>query len=236
VLRDMTQQQRLADQIKRQEQLTAMGHLASGVAHEIRNPLNAISMIAQRLKLEFTPQSDKAEYRHLTDTVVHESRRINDIVRQFLQFAKPAPLNKQPAEIGEIMQKVAALIQPAADEKKIKVTVDGQAVKAVEMDEDKIQQALLNLAQNSVDACSQGNEIRLAWRMVEQKIAITISDDGPGISEQDLPKIFHLYYTTRERGTGIGLSIVQQIINQHNGMITVESSPGKGATFTIELS
>ena len=235
VLRDMTQQQKLTEQIKRQEQLSAMGHLASGVAHEVRNPLNAISMIAQRLRLEFSPQADETEYQHLTATVVSEAKRINNIVQQFLSFARPAPLHKQPTDLASLLQQVATLIGPAAAEKGISVSIDCQVINEVEIDRDKMQQALFNLVQNSVDACSSGDEIHLTCRMVDEKIQLAVADNGPGINEQDLPKIFHLYYTTREKGTGIGLSIVQQIINQHNGMISVESRPGQGAAFTIEL-
>jgi two-component system, NtrC family, sensor histidine kinase HydH len=205
------------------------------VAHEIRNPLNAISMIAQRLKLEFSPRTDMEEYEQLTGTVVAETRRINDIVQQFLQFARPADLQKQPSQIGDILRLVAALLTPTAQQKKISLSIDCQAVKEIELDRDKIQQALLNLAQNSLDACSAGDRVQMTCKMVGEKIQVVIRDNGPGINEQDLPKIFHLYYTTREKGTGIGLSIVQQIINQHNGTITVESTPGHGAGFTIEL-
>lgn len=235
VLRDMTQQQRLADQIKRQEQLTAMGHLASGVAHEIRNPLNAVSMIAQRLGLEFSPKEDAEEYYRLTRTVVSESRRINDIIQQFLTFAKPAPLNRGSCRVEEILDHVAGLIRPTAEGKGIKVTVHAQAVREFKIDRDKISQALLNLAQNSVDACSSGDEVQLACRPLGEKVQLIVRDNGPGIQQADLGKIFHLYYTTREKGTGIGLSIVQQIVNQHDGLITASSSPGQGATFTIEL-
>jgi len=235
VMRDMTQQQRLADQIKRQEQLTAMGHLASGVAHEIRNPLNAVSMIAQRLGLEFSPKEDAEEYHRLTQTVVSESRRINDIIQQFLTFAKPAPLNRDRCRVEEILHHVAGLIRPTAEAKGIHVTVHAQPVREIEIDRDKMAQALLNLAQNSVDACSSGDEIQLACRPMGDKVHLIVRDNGPGIQQGDLGKIFHLYYTTREKGTGIGLSIVQQIVNQHDGLITVNSSPGQGATFTIEL-
>jgi two-component system, NtrC family, sensor histidine kinase HydH len=235
VLRDLTHQQRMAEQIKRQEQLSAMGHLASGVAHEIRNPLNAISMIAQRLKLEFTPPADAPEYSHLTETVIHEAGRINEIIRQFLQFARPAPLHKQPVQPAEILRHVATLLTPAARQKNIALAVECRTTAEIELDRDKLQQALLNLVQNSIEACSSGDRIHLGCRMTNEKLSITVQDSGPGISEQDLPKIFHLYYTTRESGTGIGLSIVQQIVNQHNGVITVDSSPGKGALFTIEL-
>ncbi len=235
VLRDMTQQQRLADQIKRQEQLTAMGHLASGVAHEIRNPLNAVSMIAQRLGLEFSPQEDAEEYHRLTQTVVSESRRINDIIQQFLTFAKPAPLNRDRCRVEELLHHIAGVIKPAAEAKGIKVTVHAHPVREIEIDRDKMEQALLNLAQNSVDACASGDEVQLACAPLGEKVQLIVRDNGPGIQQADLGKIFHLYYTTREKGTGIGLSIVQQIVNQHDGLIMVSSTPGQGATFTIEL-
>ena len=235
VLRDLTEQKRLQEHIKRQDQLNAMGHLASGVAHEIRNPLNAISMIGQRLRLEFKPAAEQEEYLLLTTTLVSESRRINDIVQQFLQFSRPAPLNKQPARLDSLLQNWGTLLAPGCSAKGVQLEVLCSETPAIMVDADKLQQAIWNLAQNSLDACQPGDRLTISCEPVQDNVRITIRDTGHGISEQDLPKIFHLYFTTREKGTGLGLAIVQQIVAQHDGVITVDSRPGQGTTFTIEL-
>jgi two-component system, NtrC family, sensor histidine kinase HydH len=235
VLRDVTEQKRLEEHIKRQDQLNAMSHLASGVAHEIRNPLNAISMIGQRLRLEFQPGTEREEYEQLTKTLVSESRRINDIVQQFLQFSRPAPLNKQLVRLDGLVHNWGTLLTPVCSAKGVQLDVACSETVNIAVDADKLQQAIWNLVQNSLDACRAGDRIAITAETVQDKIRIIVKDSGHGISEQDLPKIFHLYFTTREKGTGLGLAIVQQIIAQHDGVITVDSQPGQGTTFTIEL-
>jgi len=235
VIKNLTQQKKLEANLRRKDQLTAMGSLAFGVAHEIRNPLNAISMIAQRFQKEFEPRTDTEEFRRLSITMSHETRRINEIVQQFLQFARPPKLNKQRTDLSRLVALVATLVEPEAKEKGIQIESHCRPVPEISVDRDKLQQALLNLAQNCLQACSTGQEIIFACEQQDESIRIMVSDTGKGIAEENLPKIFNLYFTTREEGTGLGLSIVQQIVSQHNGTIEVKSQEGEGSTFTISL-
>jgi len=235
VIKDLTQQKQLEENLKRKDRLTAMGHLASGVAHEIRNPLNAISMIAQRFLKEFEPASDAEEYQKLASTMVSETRRINDIIQQFLMFARPPKLQKSHLQVEAIVNSVATLIRHEADDKGIHIDVDCSPLPPIFADRDKLQQALLNIARNSIQACSTGDTIVMSCRGNEDTIEIKISDNGKGMEKDILDKIFNIYFTTKEDGTGLGLSIVQQIISQHNGTIDVKSKPGQGTTFTIHL-
>lgn len=235
LIHDARERQRMEEQLARQEKLTAMGHLASGVAHEIRNPLNAVSMIAQRLQREFEPRADGSEYRELTTTLASESRRINAIITQFLQFARPAPLNKTPLRLDQLVGHVAALLQGEAGQRGITISQECRQVREISADGDKLTQALLNLVRNSIAACSPGGRIALSCRQLGEEIAVEVQDNGAGIAPEELDKIFNLYYTTREEGSGLGLSIVQQIVTQHGGKIQVASQPGQGTRFTITL-
>jgi signal transduction histidine kinase len=222
LLRELRERRRTEEQRRRQEQITAMGHLASGVAHEIRNPLNAVSIIAQRLDREFEPSRDADEYRQLTGTLAAESRRINDIVTQFLQFARPAPLNLIPVRLE-------------ADRSGVTLTSHCREVREVMADGDKLTQALINLVRNSLAACTEGGHIELTCSPQGDQILLSVADDGAGIAPENIGKIFNLYFTTSEGGSGLGLSIVQQIIAQHEGSIRVESEPGRATRFTITL-
>jgi PAS domain S-box-containing protein len=235
VVKDITEQKKLEENLKRQNQISAMGHLASGVAHEIRNPLNAIGMIAQRFKTEFKPQEDEDEYNAMAFTMVNETRRINDIIQQFLQFAKPGKLNKTKIDIKSVLQNVMTLLQQSSAEKGIRITSDCASVAEIEADADRLGQVFLNIGQNALQACSEGDRIHFSCREQDNRLEIKIIDSGKGIKEEELDKIFNLYYTTRETGTGIGLSIVQQIISQHHGTIDVQSKPEEGTVFTIYL-
>ncbi|MBD3383883.1 PAS domain S-box protein [candidate division KSB1 bacterium] len=233
VVKDITEQKKLEENLKRQNQISAMGHLASGVAHEIRNPLNAIGMIAQRFKTEFKPQED--EYNAMASTIVNETRRINDIIQQFLRFAKPGKLNKTKIDIKSVLQNVMTLLQQSSAEKGIRITSDCPSRVDIEADADRLGQVFLNIGQNALQACSRGDRVHFSCREEDNRLEIKITDNGKGIKEEELDKIFNLYYTTRETGTGIGLSIVQQIISQHHGTIDVQSKPEEGTVFTIYL-
>ncbi|MBN2354574.1 PAS domain-containing protein [candidate division KSB1 bacterium] len=235
MIKDLTEQQRLQEHIKRQEQISAMGHLASGVAHEIRNPLNAIGMISQRLHQEFAPKSDESEYLQLTDALYNETRRINDIVQQFLQFVRPPKIVKSVVDLEKVVSHVVGLMQGEAEKKGVKLSAECQPVPAIQADGDKLTQALLNLAQNSLAACSRDDHIEIGCRSEAGYVILEIRDSGSGIAPENLSKIFNLYFTTRKDGSGLGLSIVQQIVSQHDGHITVESKPGEGTRFDIFL-
>ena len=234
VFRDITGIRGMEKQVQQHEKMAAMGELASGVAHEIRNPLNAISMVAQRYKKEFKPSGKADEYNSMTDVLLSETKRVNNIIQQFLRFARPPKLNKTEIEVKDLVKDVSAMIEAQCRSKKLEFELKCNCEQRINVDKDLMKQALLNILQNSVDAVKKG---KIIFEVEKSKsgILFTISDTGPGIPQDKLDKIFNLYFTTKPSGTGMGLSIVQQIISQHNGTINVESEAGKGTKFTIEI-
>jgi two-component system, NtrC family, sensor histidine kinase HydH len=236
VIKDLTEHKRLEENLKRRDQLAAMGHLASGVAHEIRNPLNAISMLAQRLRFEFEPRQEAQEYDKMAATMVSEIKRINTIIQQFLEFARPSAMQLQAVNICELSDELMTLTRPQAEQKNIKLQSRCSVDEKVPLDRSKLQQALLNLIQNGIDACSNGDHIHIDITIENKELVIKVSDTGRGILEKHISRIFNLYFTTKEQGTGIGLSLVQQIVSQHSGTIEVVSRPAfKGTLFTIYI-
>ncbi|RPI00166.1 MAG: PAS domain S-box protein [Calditrichaeota bacterium] len=234
VVQDITEAKIAEENQKRYEQIGAMGQLASGVAHEIRNPLNAISIIAQRLYQEFRPQDGEKEYEDLSRTIVQETRRINDIIQQFLQFARPFPLSLQNTDLLQIIKETVTLLQQQAVSTAINVSLECQAL-LINGDADSLKQVFLNLGQNALQACNEGGHLLFKCSRVGASARIDVIDDGRGIPADEINKIFNLYYTTKEGGAGIGLSIVQKIISQHQGAISVSSREKQGTTFTILL-
>lgn len=237
VIKDLTEKHALEENLHRQEKMTAMGQLASGVAHEIRNPLNAIGMISQRLDKEFEPNSDSEEFHELTKIISAESQRINTIIQQFLQFARPAKLNLEEANLNELIESTVLLLKSQAEQQNVEISANLQTVPQTSLDKNQIKQALLNLMRNSLEAMPENGRIEIRNSLTEFKneILIEISDTGEGINPETLPKIFNLYFTTKSKGTGLGLSLVHQIISQHNGRMEVESEVGKGTTFYVFL-
>ena len=235
VVRDVTESRAMEENIKRTEQLTAMGKLASAVAHEVRNPLNAISMTAQRLDREFSPKENEDKYRELTQMIKSESIRMNRIIEEFLKFAKPPKLNRQPTNIGKLLDEVTLLIKSQAEYHNIKVDKQYSDIGIWNLDREQIKQVVLNLLLNGIEAMSDGGTLSVKTWKEGDDLSIEVTDTGKGIPEDVLARIFDLYFTTKDMGTGLGLSIVQRIIAEHGGLIKVISRLGIGATFKIHL-
>jgi PAS domain S-box-containing protein len=235
VIKDMTETKRLEEEAKRNEKLSAMGELASGVAHEIRNPINAIGMIAQRLNKEFTSTSNQNEYSDITNLLRTEVNRINKIITQFLSYAKPIELNPKPVKIKSLFDEVYQLFESQAKQKGISIIKLYSDSIIINIDHDLIKQTLMNIIQNAIDAVSYKGEVNLKYLKVKHDVLIEISDNGVGIPDEQQKKIFDLYFTTKKDGNGLGLSISQKIISQHNGSIGFISKVNEGTTFKIIL-
>lgn len=235
VIKDLTEKKVWEERLRRQEKLTAMGELASGVAHEVRNPLNSISMIVQRFNFEFTPVNNEQEYRELANTVVVETKRVNDIIERFLQFARPPALNLQKHDLRDVLRKALKLVESQAKEQKVAITVNATEPLELNIDANQMEQVFLNLLQNSLHATPKGGTITVRAYKNEREAILEINDTGKGIPPEHLHRIFDLYFTTKETGTGMGLSVSDRIVSEHGGRIEVESELGKSSKFTIFL-
>ncbi len=235
VIEDLTERKKIEEELNRREKLTAMGELASGMAHEIRNPLNAISVIIQRLEREFEPLGGRDEYLQLARTVRSEISRMNGIVEQFLKLSRPAKLYPMEVDIGDLLKDVALLVEPEANRKGVSLERDLDHDIRASVDVDQIRQAVINLIRNAIDATERGDKIAISARCLEGDVMIDISDTGEGISKENLRRIFDMYFTTKSSGTGLGLSLAHRIVSEHGGRIEVESELAKGSTFRIIL-
>ena len=235
VIKDLTETRRLEEDAKRNEKLSAMGELASGVAHEIRNPINAIGMIAQRLNKEFIPKENEKEYSDITHLLRNEVNRINKIITQFLSYAKPIEINLKPVEMNSFLNEVYKLFEPQAKQKSVSFILKEGDNFNVNIDADLIKQAVLNIVGNAFDAVNENGYVTINYYKLKKHFVIEVSDNGKGMNPEQQRKIFDLYYTTKKDGNGLGLSITQKIIAQHKGSITLDSALNKGTTFKIIL-
>jgi signal transduction histidine kinase len=215
--------------------LAAMGELASGVAHEIRNPLNAISVIIQRLKREFEPKKDHAEYRELTDVIQKETDRIDKSVKQFLTLARPPVLNKSISDINDCVRQAAALYEPCASRKNCQLHITTGDIPNLNIDKELCKQAIVNLFDNALSAVDHDGHITVTTYRKGKTLYLDVADNGSGIPDDKKERIFDLYYTTKPTGTGIGLPTVLRIVKEHGGRVEVLDNPGGGALFRLEL-
>jgi len=226
-------------QLEKAERLSSLGQLAAGVAHEIRNPLNAISMASQRLKREFMPADEQKtkEFQIITGVIRDEIRRLNGIIEEFLTFSKSRKLELRDCPVQEVLQKIVHLISADAAAKGITVRTDWEKRSVViPMDMDKIQQALLNFVKNAMESISGEGIITLSVRSSSKGwISIRVTDTGCGMSTEQVERIFNPEYTTKEKGLGLGLPLAHEIVRGHGGEIRVLSHPGEGTTFEILL-
>jgi len=226
-------------QLEKAERLSALGQLAAGVAHEIRNPLNAISMASQRLKRNFSPSDpEKVEdFQTLTGVIRDEIRRLNAIIEEFLSFSKSRRLELREYPIATVIQKIIYLVREEAQEKGI--TIHAQLpddTLLIPMDMDKLQQALLNIIKNAMESIEKEGEITITAAMDEKNLfRIAITDTGCGMTREEVEKIFNPEYTTKEKGLGLGLALAHEMIHGHGGEIRVWSQKNKGTTFEIFL-
>jgi two-component system, NtrC family, sensor histidine kinase HydH len=235
LLQDITEEMRLHKQLEMNEKMAAMGELTGGVAHEVRNPLNSISIIIQRLALEYEPKEDRDNYFILIKTIREEIARINKIIEQFLKLARKPKLNIVPENIKVILDKAINLISTEAISKKIKIIKNIPDDIILNVDSDQLLQALINVLNNAIQSIENSGTIHINLTKLQNETLMEIADNGTGIEKENLKKIFNLYYSSKPHGAGIGLSIVNQIVNEHNGRIEVESDIGKGTTFKIYL-
>ena len=221
------------------EKMSALGRLASSVAHEVGNPLGAIDIQLQLLQEDIAAVTDG----ELADKVLRrleisrtEMRRLAGIVQNFLRFSRPPALHLKRTSPNDMLRHIRDLVAPEAREKGIDLRCDlDESLPVIEADENQLSQSLLNILINAFQAVGNRGQVRFAARSENSEIRIDISDDGQGIPTDDLERIFEFYYTTKDEGTGLGLSIAQRIIHQHGGSLLVESQEGAGTQISIHL-
>ncbi len=226
---------RMEEESRRSERLASMGRLAGGVAHEIRNPLNAISIIAQRLRAEFAPAEGAEEYRAFLNTIGTEIDRIKEIVENFLRYVRPPKMKRMRINLSELIQEAIGIVQEKARSEEIDIKADISKELHCQCDPDQLKQALLNLLLNAIDAVGSHGSVTIDAGRASHHVRITVTDTGQGIPDTVLPNIFDPYFTTKDHGSGLGLSEVHRIVSAHGGTITAENGAGRGAMFTINL-
>ncbi len=235
ILRDTTEIKRLQAEAQRNERLTALGKLASGVAHEIRNPLSTIKGVATYLAKRTQPGGREEE---AANAMVYEVDRLNRVVSELLDFARPAVITVSETNLREVIDRALRLAEADIKTKHIHIHVEEEpGFPPVHISQERLTQALLNIFLNAVQAMEPGGELRIITRLspAAGTFSVTVSDTGKGISEDEQAYIFTPYFTTKPSGTGLGLAIVHQIVEGHGGSIGVDSAPSSGTEFTITL-
>jgi two-component system sensor histidine kinase HydH len=226
LIRDVTAIREMENEVNRSRHLNSIGSLAAGVAHEIRNPLSSIKGFAVYFKERL---SGNKEDEQTADVMIAETERLNRVISQLIEFARPLELKKEKVQFVELVRHTIKLIAADAQNNKISVEIDAATdLPEVEVDPDKIKQVLLNIFLNSLAALKEGGKLIIELVLKADNLAVIISDNGAGIEKVDLPRIYDPYFTSKPAGTGLGLAVVQKIMEAHGGRIDVESTAGEG--------
>ncbi len=235
LFKDLTEVRALRREIERSQRLASVGRLAAGVAHEIRNPLSSIKGFATYFKQRY---QDVPEDQQTAGIMIQEIDRLNRVVSQLLEFARPVTVSPKPTSLKGLVKDSLKLIERQAQDKQIAInTRNSVDIDEVKIDPDRVNQVLLNLYLNAIEAMRPGGKLGIEIFDSERNggLNIRISDTGHGIAAEDLPKIFDPYFTTKSSGTGLGLAIAHNIVEALGGTIEVKSKADKGTTFTLTI-
>ena len=229
---DLTGIKRMETELKKADRLAAIGELAARIAHEIRNPLASISgsvqLIAQGERID---ERD----RKLLDIVLRETERLNLLIRDFLDYARPSQPVTTPVRLSHLLADLEALLRVDPRFSRIELIIACPGEIVVPVDRNKFEQVFWNLLLNAAEALPEGGTVRIVGQQDDARVTVRVTDNGSGIPPEQLKKIFEPFFTTKQGGTGLGLATVYRIVEAHSGRIRVESSPGEGTTFTLQL-
>ncbi len=231
----------LEDQLQRAERSAVVGRLASGIAHEIRNPLNFMNLSIDHLQAACAPEETRkhGEFKHITTTIKEEIARLNKLVTDFLSYGRPARLNPRELDARVLIEELRSLVKAQADAQGVTVNILGATTAPFQADAEQIKTCFSNLMINAIQAMPDGGTLTVALPEAgyeaSDSLRITFTDTGIGIAAENLEQIFEPYYSTKDTGIGLGLPLTKKIIEEHQGQITVESEPERGTIFTVTL-
>lgn len=234
-LKDVTEQRRLQERVRREDRLAALGKVAASVAHEIRNPLGAIEGFASLLERDLR---DDPKARRLAEKTVYGAKQLNAVVSNLLNYARELRADSTVNELNVLIIDALQFVKPIADDHQIELVVDlSESPLSVKISAVQFRQVVTNLAMNAVDACPirAGGKVEIRTRRKEGTAIVEVADNGDGVAKENKKRIFEPFFTLKEGGVGLGLSLCHRFIEVHDGEIAETGVPGEGARFIVKL-
>lgn len=234
IFRDITDQKLLEEQVRRAEKLSVVGQLAAGTAHEIRNPLTSVKGFIQLLRARFAENDPAQEY---ISIMTSEIDRINSIIQEFLLLAKPSAPSFRLVDLHAVLDEISLLVESEALLKNVQVHKEySLGLPLLKIDKEQMKQVFLNLITNSIAAMPDGGHLTMRTAMEDERnLVVVIEDTGSGIPAENLERIFEPFFTSKDQGTGLGLTVSYGIVQNHGGVIKVDSKVGEGSRFSVLL-
>jgi len=223
------------ERLAQQEKMAFLGRAAAQVAHEVRNPLAGLLLYAMHLRGKVADRLTEGEL-SLIDKMVETINHLADTTNQVLDFARPVKLSPRPVDLNRVLADVLQLLRPQLDAGRVEPRVElDESCTCVVLDEPSIRSVLMNLALNAVQAMPGGGALTVRTEAREGFVDLSVSDEGPGMSQEQVEHVFEPFYTTKSRGLGLGMPFARKVVEQHGGAVFVESRPGAGTTVRVRL-
>jgi signal transduction histidine kinase len=206
--------------------------MLAGIAHEVRNPLGGIELFGGLLREDLAPDDPR---RKSVDKILKEIGVLGSVVNDFLDFARRRPLNPSPTEVKDLLDEIASVLSREAEDKKIALSVEAEPNLSAKLDRDEMRRAILNLAKNGIQATPEGGRVRLLAQRAGTELVVSVEDNGPGVPEGQRAEVWKPFFTTKQKGTGLGLALVKKAVDAHGGTISIDDAPGGGARFVLRL-
>jgi len=221
------------EQVRRADRLSALGEMAAGLAHELRNPLASMKGAFEIVAAKIPPGTPEAEFAEIG---AKELERLNDLLERFLRYARPHPPELRRAALADILAHVVRLLGAEAERAGVEVAIEeGAALPELLVDVEQIEQVFLNVLLNAIQASPRGGRVRIRHRLEGDRVVVDVLDEGPGIPAEHRSRVFDPFFTTKEKGTGLGLAVSARIVATHGGEMEVQPAPGRGTCLRIRL-
>lgn len=238
MVRGLRESKRLEERLMAAERLSKIGQLASGIAHEIRNPLNFINLSIDHLRKEYQPEDSRKteEFHNMVLSIKAEIGRLNSMIGNFLDYGKPLTLKLEKVLVEDVLKETLTVAEHMIREQKLELKVDySKDIPAINLDRQQIKACFMNIILNAIQAMPCGGRLSVNTSLIDGFAVVKIEDTGDGIAEECLAKIFEPYFTTKTAGIGLGLALTKRVIEEHSGRIEIENGLGKGAVVFIKL-
>lgn len=237
MVKRIREERALEEKLRETEHLSAIGQLARSIAHEIRNPLNFISLSIDRMRKKFSPvdAAQREQFESMITSIKQEIQRLNTLVKDFLDYGKPLRLNRKDANVRALIEDVIALVSAKAESDNIVITYRDEGIPVLRVDPELMKTCILNIIVNAFEAMPSGGNLTIRSGMRNGRAFIVFRDTGVGVSREHIPRLFDPFFSTKATGLGMGLAMTNRVVEEHGGKVEFESAEGKGSTVTILL-
>jgi nitrogen fixation/metabolism regulation signal transduction histidine kinase len=237
MVQKLREERALEEKLREAEHLSGIAQLAKSIAHEIRNPLNFISLSIDHLKKKYMPQGneDKTQFETLIVSIKHEIQRLNKLVGDFLEYGKPMRLSLQVIDLGNLIGEVLELVRAKAEKDGIRITYRNGEIPVLSVDPELIKTCIFNIILNAFQAMPEGGDLTVITETSNGKAHIIVEDTGEGVSKENMQKLFDPFFSTKRTGLGLGLAMTKRVVEEHGGKADFQSTEGKGSVMTISL-